>query len=753
MELYLVIVVILFGLAISDLIVGVSNDAVNFLNSALGSKISSRTVIFTVASLGLIVGTTFSSGMMEIARKGIFNPEMFYLKEVMFIFLAVMFTDVLLLDLYNTFGLPTSTTVSLVFGLLGAAFCMSLIKLIDAGQSIGEILNYINTSKALGIVSGILSSVIIAFTVSVVAQFFTRIIFTFEFERKLKRYGAIWGGIALTFLLHYILVKGTKGSALFTESMNAWISENGMFLALLSFTFWFIIFQFFITFTRFNIFKPIILFGTFALALSFAANDLVNFIGVPLAGFSSYIFASEAGNPNMLMNSLNDPVKINMLFLMGSGIIMIGALWMSKKSRTVSKTEINLSRQNEGYERFESSALSRSIVRMTRSVFDSAASAIPQFVKEAINKRFAKRKTPFKPSPDGEIPAFDYLRASVNLVVASALISFGTSLKLPLSTTYVTFMVAMGSSFADRAWGRESAVYRVNGVITVIGGWFFTGFMAFTIAAIFAAALYFGELVAVVLLVALAVFLIFKTHVFHKKNEEEKTSQEKLATVKKFSGFDYIKESMTNISEMIATLPEILSSLIDSLATEDLNLLKEKKQQAKQFNKTTVRIISFILTAVKNLGNKEIKNGKRFGKLITSVQDISNSLKNISNKCYEHIDNNHNVFTDAQFEELKDLFSILNAQIYETKKALDSESIIKTQNLITIISDIQEKIKDLEILEVERIKDGTTTPRNSLLYLDLLAETESMSNSLNKLINALCETKIKPEKPVTELKQ
>ncbi len=521
---YLVILVLLFVLAASDLVVGVSNDAVNFLNSAIGSKVASYKVIMAIAALGILVGAVFSGGMMEVARKGIFNPGEFYFSEIMIIFLAVMVTDIVLLDTYNTFGLPTSTTVSIVFELLGAAVAMASIKLIfiDNGLTIAQ---FINSSKALAIISGILLSVAVAFTVGAIIQYFMRIFFSFKFARRIKYIGAIWGGIAFTAMTYFILIKGAKGATFMTSEMVEWIGTHSGMIIIYSFIGWTVLLQILYSLFNVNILKMIVLVGTFSLAMAFAGNDLVNFIGVPIAGFNSYqLFEASSGAEagNFLMSGLSGKVPTPTLFLLIAGVIMVITLYISKKARTVTQTELSLARQEEGDERFSSSWLSKALVRFSVNSSLVFAKILPDKVIKTIEKQF---------EPDDEAekgkdaPMFDLVRASVNLTVASILISFATSLKLPLSTTYVTFMVAMGTSLSDKAWDRESAVYRVTGVLAVIGGWFLTALSAFVVAFIMVYIFHFGGAVGIFAMVAFVIYILFRTHVIHKKSKESSTEK------------------------------------------------------------------------------------------------------------------------------------------------------------------------------------------------------------------------------------
>nr|HPI22823.1 inorganic phosphate transporter [Spirochaetota bacterium] len=471
MELIILSLVILGILAIFDLVVGVSNDAVNFLNSAIGARVASIKVILIVAGLGIMAGVTFSSGMMEVARKGIFHPEHFILPELLIIFVAVMLTDVLLLDLFNTFGLPTSTTVSIIFELLGASVAVSLIKIYAANESFVLLGQYINTAKVLAIISGIFLSVAIAFSVGIAAQFFSRMLFTFDYGKRLRRYGGIWGGLALTMIVYFIIIKGAKGASFLTQQHMDWIHVNTVAILCATFVGSTALLQALIVVANVNILRPIVLAGTFALAMAFAANDLVNFIGVPLAGFGAYASGMAAANPlTATMEALKEPVRTDTLLLLAAGAVMVLTLFYSKKARTVTKTEVSLGRQDEGAERFESFFLARIIVRMGTGFMEGLRTVLPGRLVRAVAARKDMSMAQPAATADGEVPSFDLIRASVNMMVASALVSFATSLKLPLSTTYVTFMVAMGTSLADGAWDRESAVYRVSGVLMVIGG-------------------------------------------------------------------------------------------------------------------------------------------------------------------------------------------------------------------------------------------------------------------------------------------
>ncbi len=738
MEIYLIIVIVLFILAISDLIVGVSNDAVNFLNSAIGSKVAPRHIILIIASAGIFIGAAFSGGLMEVARKGIFNPEQFYLNEIMIIFLAVMLTDVILLDLYNTFGLPTSTTVSIVFELLGAAVAVSLLKIIESSQGINELITYINTSKALAIISGILISVAVAFTAGALIQFIVRLVFTFDFEKRVKRYGAIWGGISLSVITFFILVKGAKGSTFIDDASAKWILSNSELILLYNFLFWAITLQLLSWFTKVNILKPVVLAGTFALALAFAANDLVNFIGVPLAGFSTYLIGLASADPlNELMDELRNPVQTASYFLLIAGVIMVVTLWKSKKAQTVTKTEVNLGRQFEGFERFESSMLSRILVRMNISLFESIKKIIPIPVQNFVSKRLDNSKVPVLKGKDQ--PAFDLIRASVNLMVASILISFATSLKLPLSTTYVTFMVAMGSSLSDRAWGRESAVYRVNGVLTVIGGWFFTAFMAFTVSSVFAVVIYYGDLPAIFILIAVAVFFVYKTHAVHKDRASAEEEGEKEIELLDNIKVKSVRESVKHTAKYLESVAIVFEQSLEGLFALDRKKLRKAKKSSKKIEKNVDTMTNNIFNIVKS-SKDEIPDGHRYGKIVSSMSEISTRLQSITKKNFDHVDNNHKPLNHEQIEELKQLEKSFSEEIKSVAKIITKLDFENTSEFDEASQKFEKVHKKLDKNQVTRIKKGQISTRNSILYLGILADTNSLAVSVEEFVNALKET-------------
>ncbi|MDK2772595.1 MAG: inorganic phosphate transporter, partial [Flavobacterium sp.] len=622
-QIYIVMLVALAILAIIDLMVGVANDAVNFLNSGIGSKAVSFKTLMIVASIGIALGALFSSGMMEIARSGIFVPAMFTFEDVMIIFLSVMITDVLLLDIFNSLGFPTSTTVSVVFELLGGAVCLGIYKIITSDGDFGTLSSYINTAKATEIVSSILLSVIISFTIGAFVMYISRILFSFHYENRTKFFGAIFGGLGITFITYFILFKGIKGSAFMTSDLKELMNANQMYIVLGSLIFWTIISQILITLKQ-NIFKVIIIVGTFALALAFAGNDLVNFIGVPIAALQSHeIYVAGGSDATMLMSELaSGELKANFWLLLFGGSIMVYTLWTSKKAREVIKTGVDLSRQSEGSEKFDANNLSRIIVRGSIYVGQILNYVMPKSLEIKIDKQFEKRTYAKKE----EAPAFDMVRASVNLMVASILIALGTSLKLPLSTTYVTFMVAMGTSFADRAWDRESAVYRVAGVFNVIGGWFVTAFVAFSMASIVALLLKVGKVfsfVAIMILVGILLYRSGRKYIAKTKEaeEEEKYSSADVATIK-----EVISESSVQIARVINKTNSLYSDVVDNLGLQDLNKLKENRKKLKKLEKSVDDLKVNLFYFIRNLDDSSVEGSEFYILILGYLQDMVQSI-------------------------------------------------------------------------------------------------------------------------------
>lgn len=723
METYLVLIIILFILAASDLTVGVANDAVNFLNSAIGSKVAPRHIIILVAAFGVLVGTFFSSGMMEVARKGIFHPEMFKLNEIISIFLAVMFTDILLLDFFNTFGLPTSTTVSLISALFGSSVSLALIKIQSQGKYIDQLPNYINIEKTFGIFSAIIISVVISFVVGAIVQYISRLIFTFNYEKRLKKFGAIWGSLTLVAITYFIIVKGAKGSSFMTSENIKWINSHFLSLLAIVFVVFAIVLQLILFFTKINIFKPIVLIGTFSLALAFAANDLVNFIGVPLAGLSSYQIAMKSGNPlGITMSELNNLVGTNNYILFVAGIIMIITLWFNKKARTVTQTSIDLGRQFEGFEKFESIKIAREIVRSSISFGNLVRKIIPNYILDFIDKRFDIEKSELTKKVKKEKPAFDLLRASVNLMVSSSLISLGTAYKLPLSTTYVTFMVAMATSFSDRAWGRESAVYRVSGVMTVIGGWFLTAFIAIVISGLIAFVLYLGGIYTALILGLIAVGMIIKTNIIHTQSQKKIQKLKEAQSSVESNNIVQIFES--EIKSYFDLTKKIYSNIHEGLIDESRKKLKKSYLQSQELEKDKYSISAKIVKAISSLPESSFNDNNNFGKLISSIDEICNSISWISEKAFEHVDNNHSGLTKSVKENFNQLEKALDKIFDGGTSFIKKLENSKLEQAESDYLELKKLLKKIDKNISETLIKGDSKPRANLLFLSILYKSE-----------------------------
>ncbi len=728
-NLYLFIIVILFGLAISDLIVGVSNDAVNFLNSAIGSKAASFKVIMLIASFGILIGATFSSGMMEVARKGIFHPDMFTFSEIMILFLAVMLTDVILLDLFNTFGLPTSTTVSIVFELLGAAVALAIIKTTHHPELATSINDYINSGGALFIISGILLSIVVAFTIGAIVQYIVRLAFTFNFDKNIRLFGAVWGGIAITAITYFMLIKGAKGSAFISDETTAWIMDHTMFILWASFLGWTIILQLLMWLTRVNILRVIVLVGTFALAMAFAGNDLVNFIGVPLAGFASFKnFMAEGVNPDVFtMDALRGPVQTPSYFLLIAGLIMALTLFLSRKARSVTETEISLGRQDEGYERFQPNAFSRFLVRFSMNVSRVFRVMVPHNLEEKLQKRFDQTEFRNSHTPTKDAAYFDLVRASVNLVVASIIISFATSLKLPLSTTYVTFMVAMGTSLSDKAWGRESAVYRISGVLTVIGGWFITALIAFTLALTIAFIIYYGGTFAIFGMILLIGFIVYRTHIIHRRREEDmKVKQETVYSRKVVRADTILSDCAKNVTSTVISMSKLYYLSLENFFKEDRKGLRKVRSEIKELNRKSKELKGNIYLTIRQLEEDSIESGPYYVQVLDYLREGAHCVNFIMEHIYEHVDNNHAPFNEEQREEYANLneeisvfFNFVLNHLKNGKFDDLDEIVDKQKHILDVISKMNKK-------QVKRIKKGDTSTKTSLLYFNVLAETKNL---------------------------
>ncbi len=742
MDIYIFAVCILFAVAIMDLIVGVSNDAVNFLNSAVGSKVSSRHIIVLVASLGILAGVTFSEGMMEVARKGIFHPKYFVMPELITIFLAVMITDILLLDLFNTFGLPTSTTVSVVFELLGAAIAVSIFKIDQSNQNLMVLAQYINTGKALAIISGILLSVGIAFVCGALVQFFTRMLFTFDYAARLKRYGGLWGGLALTMITYFMLIKGARGASFLTPAMVTWINTHTWTIILSGLAGFTLVFQLLTMFTALNILRPVVLAGTFALAMAFAANDLVNFIGVPLAGFHTFMLANTSADPlNLSMAALQKKLPTNTYFLLAAGAIMVVTLWLSRKARTVTKTEVSLGRQDEGLERFDSSQLSRVIVRMVTRLIASGARICPPGLRKWTSRRFINSGFAPVVGYDGTVPEFDLLRASVNLMVASALVAWATSMKLPLSTTYVTFMVAMGSSLADRAWGLESAVYRVTGVLTVIGGWFFTALIAFTISLTFAFVLMFlNKVAAILLLLTVAGLIIFRNFKIH--GQREKVAEEmELLDLKRVTDGDYaVRTCFEHSGRYLSVVSKYLCQCFDGILTQDRKLLKQLRRETSKIQSWSNIIVANIFKTLRLLLHEDVKSAGKYAHVVSALQEIAESLRDLILRCHVHTSNQHAGLLPSQKKELQQVRKQVEALLEGTAGILLNGSPFQYRDLASHYVTLKQLLDEYDRSQIDRIRKSLSKTRLSILFYGINNACLKISEQTLLLLNIFEET-------------
>lgn len=731
-SIYLVIIIVLLGLAALDLVVGVANDAVNFLNSSIGSKVAPLWVILTVASLGVLFGSMFSTGMMEIARSGVFHPGMFTFPQIMMLFLAVMVTDVILLDVFNTLGLPTSTTVSLIFELLGAAVAVALVNIWKTDT--GVLIDYINSGKALTIISAILISVVVAFIGGSLIMYISRLIFSFKYKKPFKYIGAFWGGIALTAISYFAVFKGLKSTTLISKETLEYVQDNIGVMLLYFWIGWSALMAILQHVFKVNILKIIILAGTWALALSFAGNDLVNFIGVFMAGYSSYqiasdVVASGGSVDTLMMNKLSEPVVVDWRFLFGAGVIMVLALWFSKKARTVTKTEVNLARQGEGIERFNSSVASRQLVRRAVNFNKFMRKITPHQVTEFVENRF-------KPIPEEErdTASFDLIRASVNLTVAALLISLGTSLKLPLSTTYVTFMVAMASSLADRAWGRESAVYRITGVLTVISGWFVTAFVAFTVSAIVAFALMYGGIYGVIGAILLVIVMFVQFARVHTKREKNAQAEENNNVTNEH---DLIVNCTNEIKTSVENTMKIYKGLLDGLFKEDRKELNRLYKIADEFHGKSKRRRAYeVLPAIQQLDPESLDTAQYYVQVTDYFYEISISLRYMTESAYNFIDNNHEGFSKEQIDDLKRLGEQLLSVFNEFNEMIKTNDYSGLENIKERRAAILDLYSELVKNQVKRTKDKETGTRNSILYLNLLNETKAIALKSANLMRA-----------------
>ena len=743
---YVGIICFLFILAIIDLNVGVSNDAVNFLNSAVGAKAASLKVILIVAAIGIFIGASTSNGMMDIARHGMFQPEHFYFRQLMCVFLAVTVTDVVLLDIFNSLGMPTSTTVSMVFELLGASFALAIIKVssgenLPGVESVGDLLN---TSKALEVIAGIFLSVAIAFFFGIIVQWIARLIFTYNYKKGLTKKIGIFGGVAVTSIIYFMLFKGMKGASFMTPEIKAFLNENTLMLLGIIFVVSTVLMQL-LHALKVNIFKVIIMIGTFALAMAFAGNDLVNFIGVTMAALDSVLHFFREAVPagispdEYMMGFLNEPATTSVWFLIGAGAIMVFALCTSKKAHEVLKTSINLSRQDEGDEMFGSSSLARKLVRMGMGFVNGLNNITPANVKKWVNGRFNQSEVTID-----EGAAFDLVRASVNLVLAGLLIALGTSLKLPLSTTYVTFMVGMGSSLADRAWGRESAVFRITGVISVIGGWFLTAGAAFILAGLVASVNYLAGPVGMFVMVALAIFLLIRSHMSYKnkKNEEVRDVKMDIILTSEDPGRVWNNLKAHTAETLCHTLDfaaDTYENVISAFANEDVRKLRtalgkivEEKALLKKMRRQ------------ETLGFRRIDKGLAFEKNTwyylssNNGQQILNTLTRITNPMKEHTDNNFRPLPPQYYDEFapyqKRLIEVFRgiSRVIRTGDYTDAEKLSAEGKWL------KKEISNLRRLQTHRLQEDAENIKVAFVYLNLIQESHELLSEVRNVLRG-CE--------------
>ena len=737
-SIYLGIVIFLFLLAIFDLTVGVSNDAVNFLNSAIGAKAASFKTIILIAAVGIFCGATMSNGMMEIARHGIFRPEAFHFNELICIFLAVMVTDVVLLDIFNTLGMPTSTTVSMVFELLGGTFALAMLK-IAAGPESLTFAELLNTEKALTVILGIFLSVAIAFFFGTLVQYLSRIIFTFNYTTKLKWTIGLFGGIAVTAIIYFMLIKGIKDASFMTDAHKLWVKDNTLTIVGGCFVFFTVLMQI-LHWCKVNVFKVIVLLGTFALAMAFAGNDLVNFVGVPLAGFSSYTDFMANGNGvanDYLMGALNEPAKTPFIFLFLSGVIMVISLITSKKAQNVIKTSVDLSRQDDGNEMFGSSAIARSLVRSMTTLGNNISKIIPEKVKVWLDSRFNKDEAILANGA-----AFDLVRASVNLVLAGLLIALGTSLKLPLSTTYVAFMVAMGSSLADRAWGRESAVFRVTGVLSVIGGWFITAGAAFIICFFVTMIMYFGGMTAMVIMIGVAAFILIRSNnKYRKKMKSEKQDdvfQQMLSSKDKAVVWNLLRQHVReNLVKVLDFAANTYGQMTDGFIREDLKSLRKAVSSTNDEKDILKKIRRKETLGMRRIDrNVAIEKNTWFHLGSNSSEQMMYCLKRMCEPCKEHVDNNLNPLPAECAEEFVPIRDMLKSLLERTKDIIDKGNYEEADLVLAEGEELKTCLSRLHKMRIERMQEENSSVKLSLVYLNLLQESQELVSIMRHMLRA-----------------
>ena len=721
-ELYTIMLAVLAILAISGLYVGVTNDAVNFLNAAIGSKVAKMRTILAVASVGIILGVLTSSGMMEVARSGMFNPGLFTFHEIMILYVSVMFANVILLDIYNSLGLPTSTTVALVFSLLGAAIAVSLFKIAaNPSLSLGSLGGFINTSRAMGVISAILLSVIIAFVFGTIVMWLSRFLFSFRYFKMFRKMGAVWCGMSFTAIAYFAVFKALKG-VLSGTAAYAWISEN-LLVSLVACWVVCTILLAFMQLFRINILRINILSGTFALALAFAGNDLVNFIGVPIAGLDAYKIASEAGSTEILMEGLNNNLPAQFIWMLLSGVIMVVTLWTSTKSMNVSQTEISLAGQGDDMiaGEQESNVFSRSIVRASLGISNFLDKITPEKVKNFVGKRFEYEDVEKNGAP------YDKIRAVVNLTTAALLISVGTSLKLPLSTTYVCFMVAMGSSLADKAWGRESAVHRITGVMTVVMGWFVTGIGAFLIAIGVGLLLIWGGTIAFAAVTVACAYMLIKSNFKSKKKSAASAS----ATEE-----DSIEGIINQVCNMMKVSTQIYDRTLVAVFKEDRKALKELVRESDEMYEQSRQLKYSLMPTLRKLKDSGLELSLYYVQVVDYLSEIAKALVHITRPAFDHIDNNHKGLSSEQTDELMHINDAV-AEIYgSVNRMLTNNDFSDIDTVLTMRDELFERIAATIKSELQRINEGVGNTKASMFYLTVMSETKTLVLQARNLLKS-----------------
>ncbi|EKB58766.1 inorganic phosphate transporter [Bergeyella zoohelcum] len=735
MDFYIFVIGVLLLLAAVDLIVGVSNDAVNFLNSAIGSKVASYKTIILIAVAGIVIGSVFSSGIMEIARKGIFYPQHFTFEVILVVFLAVMLTDIILLDIFNSLGLPTSTTVSIVFELLGASLMAGILFSMAKNESINDIWKYINFETTQSIVSGIFLSVLIAFTAGALVQYLCRLLFTFQIEEKLHKFGAIFSGFGITSIVYFLLIKGLKGTTILSKSTSKWIVDNTWLILGILFLISTVILWAFQKFGKVNPLKIVVLAGTFSLAMAFAGNDLVNFIGVPITGLLAYQNWISTGLPanEYYMDYLqgSDVIVPNYMLLI-SGIIMGMTIWLSSKAKKVTETEVNLGRQDEGEERFKPNAISRSVVNSSLTFSKIFGIIIPSSVTQRYNTSFEKKKLK-EATQTQDTPAFDLVRASVNLVIASIIIAWATSNKLPLSTTYVSFMVAMGSSLADKAWGRDSAVYRVAGVLSVIGGWFITALIAFSVASVFSFILYKGGQTGTIILISVVFSYIIISQIrFSQKEKKSKKTKDRLKILEN-EDMNTVQKYQSLVSTAVSEIATSYNMTLDGLIEGDISKLEKANEALKDLEEHGYNLRSKSIKYLKSLQMNDRQVAQVIVMSSDFIQDLTQSTKSMSDEALFYIKNLHTISNPKFLNDLKildekmeEFFNLVLVSLEQTKNE-NFETIKKNRNAVR--SFINENL-DTQISNINAEKPST---KEGVLQTNVFLQSRDIQAVLTRI--------------------